>query len=196
VFCGSSAGSGEGYLAAAAQLGGLLAARGFGLVYGGAKVGSMGALADAVLAAGGEAIGVIPTQLVASEVAHTGVTELHEVSGMHERKARMAALADAFVALPGGIGTMEELFEVWTWRALRLHDKPIGLLDVGGYFGQLARFVDHMEHEGFLTADLRATVAVRADAATLLDVLVGRINYRPPVSPPGACDTDRRTPGR
>jgi uncharacterized protein (TIGR00730 family) len=178
VFCGSSPGSGEGYLAAAAELGGMLAARGFGLVYGGAKVGTMGALADAMLAAGGEAIGVIPTRLVASEVAHTGITELYEVSGMHERKARMAALADAFVALPGGIGTMEELFEAWTWRALGLHDKPIGLLDVGGYFGKLAHFIDHMEHEGFLAADLRATVTVDADAAKLLDVLVEHVRTR------------------
>jgi uncharacterized protein (TIGR00730 family) len=152
----------------------MLADRGVGLVYGGASVGTMGALADAALAGGGEAIGVIPTQLVASEVAHRGITELHEVTGMHERKARMAALADAFVALPGGIGTMEELFEVWTWRALGLHDKPVGLLDVGGYYAALARFVDHMEHEGFLAPELRATVTVDADAAKLLDVLLER----------------------
>jgi uncharacterized protein (TIGR00730 family) len=172
VFCGSSPGQEEGYLAAASELGALLANRGVGLVYGGASVGTMGALADAAVAAGGEAIGVIPRQLVASEVAHRGVTELHEVSGMHERKARMAALADAFLALPGGIGTMEELFEVWTWRALGLHGKPIGLLDVDGYYGELARFVDHMEREGFLAPDLRATVTVDADPAKLLDILV------------------------
>src|SRR5215208_6565109 len=134
VFCGSSPGRGDAYGAAAAGLGRLLAERGIGLVYGGASVGTMGIVADAALAAGGEVVGVIPQALVDREMAHAGLTDLRVVADMHQRKATMADLSDGFVALPGGAGTMEELFEVWTWALLGLHAKPIGLLDVNGFY--------------------------------------------------------------
>jgi uncharacterized protein (TIGR00730 family) len=150
VFCGSASGVRPEYADVARELGTTLAERGVGVVYGGASVGLMGVVAEAVLAAGGEAIGVIPQALVDREVAHSGLSELHVVGSMHERKALMAGLADAFVALPGGIGTLEELFEVFTWRQLGLHDKPIALLDVAGYWAGLAAFLEHAEAEGFL----------------------------------------------
>src|SRR4029453_17518746 len=134
VFCGSASGRAPTYTAAARELGQLLAKRGIGLVYGGGNVGLMGKLADAVLDAGGRALGVIPQQLVDREIAHGGLTELHVVQNLHQRKARMAELADAFLTLPGGVGTMEELFEVWSWGRLGLHSKPCGLLNVDGYF--------------------------------------------------------------
>lgn len=169
VFCGSSPGVGEGYLKAATELGRLLAERGIGLVYGGAAIGLMGAVADGALAAGGEVHGVIPTHLMTAEVAHHGLTELYEVPDMHARKAKMAELSDGFLALPGGAGTLEELFEVWTWGQLGLHHKPLGLVDVDGYFSDLLRFIDHMVAQGFLRERHRAMVTVDADAATLLD---------------------------
>src|SRR5215472_18943113 len=134
----------------ATDMGRLLAGRGYGLVYGGGHVGLMGVIADAVLASGGEVIGVIPESMVARELAHTGVTRLDVVAGMHERKARMAALADAFIALPGGYGTFEELFEVITWAQIGLHRKPIGLLNVAGYFDALKALVDQAITEGFI----------------------------------------------
>src|SRR5688500_12745837 len=137
VFCGASKGGRTAYAEAAQAFGEALARRKIGLVFGGGSVGLMGVLADAVLAAGGEAIGVIPEALVARELAHGGVTTLHVTTGMHERKAKMAELSDAFVALPGGFGTFEELFEVVTWGQLGFHQKPVGLLDVEGYFGPL-----------------------------------------------------------
>ena len=137
VFCGSSAGRGNAYVDAAARTGTALAHRGYGIVYGGGRVGCMGALADAALAAGGEVIGVIPEALAAREVAHRGLSELHVVGSMHERKALMAAHADAFLILPGGFGTLEELFEVVTWHQLGYHRKPVALLDVDGYFAAL-----------------------------------------------------------
>jgi uncharacterized protein (TIGR00730 family) len=171
VFCGSSRGGRPEYADAAAALGRLLAARGIRLVYGGGKVGIMGLLADACLGAGGEVVGVIPRQLWDLEVGHTGATEMHVVDSMHERKALMSALADAFVALPGGIGTMEEFFEVWTWGQLGLHAKPCGLLDAGGYFESLIRFLDHMVEERFLRPEQRAVVLVDGDPAALLDRL-------------------------
>jgi hypothetical protein len=179
VFCGSSVGRSERYLAAARALGGLLAERGIGLVYGGASVGTMGALADAALAAGGEVIGVIPQQLVDREIAHPGLTELHVVVDMHERKAQMAGRADGFVALPGGAGTLEEFFEIWTWGQLGLHDKPLGLLDIDGYYQPLMAFVDRMVREEFLRAGYRDMIVVADDPEALLDRFV---DYRPPDS--------------
>ncbi|MFF0148984.1 TIGR00730 family Rossman fold protein [Amycolatopsis sulphurea] len=174
VFCGSSTGLSPEYAEAAAGVGKLLAQRGIGLVYGGASVGTMGVVADAALAAGGEVHGVIPEQLSSVEIAHGGLTELYVVPDMHQRKAKMAELSDAFLALPGGVGTLEELFEVWTWAQLGLHRKPIGLLDVGGYYGQLVAFADHMVEEGFLRTETRDLLAVGADAVKLLDQLVAQ----------------------
>ena len=171
VFTGSSSGLRPEYRAAATTLGGLLAARGIGLVYGGARVGLMGQVADAVLAAGGEAIGVIPEGLVAKEVAHAGLTELRIVGSMHERKAQMADLADAFVALPGGWGTLEEFFEVLTWWQLGLHRKPCGLLNVHGYFDGLLAFLAHTIDEGFVRREYVEAVAVASSPAELLDRL-------------------------
>jgi uncharacterized protein (TIGR00730 family) len=168
VFCGSSPGNSEIYIAAASAFGALLARQGIGLVYGGARVGLMGALADAVLSGGGEVIGVIPEPLVARELAHRGLTELRVVSSMHERKALMAELSDAFVALPGGIGTFEELFEVWTWEALGLHHKPCALLDVDDFYKKLSAFLDHVVDAGFMRASQREVLWVEQDAARLL----------------------------
>ncbi|OZM75115.1 Rossman fold protein, TIGR00730 family [Amycolatopsis antarctica] len=169
VFCGSATGNGTRYAEAAAALGELLAGRGIGLVYGGAKVGTMGILADAALAAGGEVIGVIPEKLMTVEVGHDALTELHVVADMHERKAKMAELCDGFIALPGGAGTLEELFEVWTWAQLGIHAKPIGLVDVGGYYAPLRSFVEHMVSEGFLRAEHRDLLFVDTEPAALVD---------------------------
>jgi uncharacterized protein (TIGR00730 family) len=179
VFCGSAAGAGSAYLAAATELGASLAGRGVGVVYGGGHVGTMGALADAAMAAGGEVIGVIPRHLLDREVGHHGLTELRVVADMHERKAQMAALADGFLVLPGGAGTLEELFEVWTWAQLGLHDKPIGLVDVDGYYQPLLRLVDHMVGAGFLRPEFAATLAHHPDPMVLLDRFAG---YRPPAA--------------
>jgi uncharacterized protein (TIGR00730 family) len=179
VFCGSSAGARPAYAESARNLGRLLAERGIGLVYGGAQVGTMGELANAALRAGGEVVGIIPHHMVEQEIAHDGVTELHVVGDMHERKAGMAARADAFIALPGGAGTMEELFEVWTWAQLGLHDKPLGLLDVAGYFAPLRHFLDHMVTEGFLRAEYRDMVLIDDDAERLIDRIA---EYEPPAA--------------
>ncbi|MEY4513371.1 MAG: hypothetical protein RLZZ450_5493 [Pseudomonadota bacterium] len=168
VFCGSSAGRLPAYRAAAIAFGELLAREGIGLVYGGAHAGLMGLLADSVLAHGGEVVGVIPESLVAREIAHKGLTQLHVVSSMHERKAQMAALSDAFVALPGGIGTLEELFEVWTWGQLGLHDKPCALLNVAGFYDKLSAFLDFVTGEGFVRQAVRDVLLVDDDAARLL----------------------------
>jgi uncharacterized protein (TIGR00730 family) len=175
VFCGSSNG-GDVYLEAARTVGRTLAERGIGVVYGGAKVGTMGAVADASLAAGGEVIGVIPESLVNWEVAHDGLTEQHIVDGLHARKALMAELSDGFIALPGGVGTMEELFEVWTWAQLGLHDKPVGLLDVNGFYNHLLRFTDTMVEQGFLRKPYRDVLLVDANLSSLLDKFA---DYRP-----------------
>jgi uncharacterized protein (TIGR00730 family) len=177
VFCGSNPGASPVYAETARTLGETLARRGLGLVYGGGKVGLMGAVADGALAAGGEVVGVIPHALVVREVAHQGLTELRVVDSMHERKALMADLADGFLVLPGGIGTLEEFFEVWTWAQLGLHGKPIGLLDTAGYYAQLQGFLDHAVSERFLHPDHRSTVLVDADAGRLLDRMEG---YVPP----------------
>jgi uncharacterized protein (TIGR00730 family) len=169
VFCGSSFGDDPAYLAAARDLGQLLAASGIGLVYGGASVGLMGAVADAALAAGGEVIGVLPQGLRDREVGHNGLTELHIVATMHERKALMADLADGFIALPGGIGTLEEFCEILTWAQLGVHAKPCGLLDIADYYAPLIAFFDRMVAARFLRAEDRARVIVARDPATLLD---------------------------
>jgi uncharacterized protein (TIGR00730 family) len=171
VFCGSSAGRDRRYRDAADQLGGLLVERGLGLVFGGGQVGLMGVVADSVLRRGGEAIGVIPRGLARKELMHTGLTALHVVDSMHARKALMAELSDAFIALPGGYGTFEELLEVVTWAQLGIHDKPVGLLDVGGYYEGLARLFDHAVTEGFIRAAHRDIVRVAQGGAALLDLL-------------------------
>src|SRR4051794_11705814 len=177
VFCGSSTGTDPVYAEQAAALGKLLAERGIGLVYGGASVGIMGVVADAALAAGGEVIGVIPQHLMRVEIAHDGLSELHVTADMHERKAKMAELSDGFLALPGGAGTLEELAEVWTWAQLGLHRKPIGLVDVAGYYRPLREFADHMVTEGFLRPQHRDLILVDPDPATLLDAFEA---YEPP----------------
>lgn len=171
VFCGSGVGSRPEYAAAARALGRQLAERGMGLVYGGASVGLMGMLADAALTAGAEVIGVIPRSMVEREIAHAGLTDLRIVANMHERKATMAELADAFVALPGGIGTLEELFEVWTWAQLGLHRKPVALLDVAGFYEPLTTFLDRAVNERFIKLPTRALLPVETDPATLLERL-------------------------
>jgi uncharacterized protein (TIGR00730 family) len=177
VFCGSSPGARPEYVDAARGFGALLASEGIGLVYGGASVGLMGAAADAALASGGEVTGVIPSAHRGREAVHTGLTDLRIVDTMHERKALMAELADGFVALPGGVGTLEELFEVWTWAQFGVHRKPCGLLDVAGYYASLLAFVEHAVSEGFVPPAHRAMLVVERDPAVLLRRLAG---YAPP----------------
>ncbi len=169
VYCGSSAGHDPVHAAAATDLGRQMAARGIRLVYGGGHVGLMGILADAVLADGGEATGVIPHALMDSEVGHERLTQLLVVDDMHQRKARMAELADGFIALPGGIGTLEELFEVWTWLQLGYHQKPVGLLNVLGFYDQLLSFLDTQRDAGFLRSEHRSLLLADTDASQLLD---------------------------
>jgi uncharacterized protein (TIGR00730 family) len=178
VFTGSRPGARPEYTTAARELGAAIARRGWGLVYGGAGVGMMGALADAALGAGGEVVGVIPRGLVNLEIAHHGLTKQCVVESMHERKAMMADFADAFVAMPGGFGTFDELFEIVTWAQLALHSKPVGLLDTAGYFGPLVALVDHAIEEGFIPADQRALLVVQREPEALLHALLG---YTPPV---------------
>jgi uncharacterized protein (TIGR00730 family) len=171
VFCGANAGSREQYRIAAQELGVVLVRHGLGLVYGGGNVGLMGMLADSVLQAGGEVIGVIPQHLVAKEVAHRGVTDLRIVDTMHQRKAMMNELSDAFIALPGGFGTLEEFFEILTWSQLGILRKPSGLLNVSGYYDHLLAMLDHAMGEGFLLPANRKLVVGDTDA----DVLVKRL---------------------
>ena len=168
VFCGSSAGGRPEYAAAAREFGGLMARRGLGLVYGGGHVGLMGVLADAVLGGGGEVIGVIPQALVDRELAHPGLTELRVVGTMHERKALMADLADGFLALPGGFGTADELFEILTWAQLGLHAKPVGLLNVAGFFDPLLAWIDTCVRERFLRPEHRASLIISSESEDLL----------------------------
>jgi uncharacterized protein (TIGR00730 family) len=168
VFCGANSGNDQAYGVMAAQLGRTLAERGIGLVYGGGRVGLMGMLADGALAAGGEVIGVIPKALLAREQAHHRLTEQRVVDTMHERKALMADLADGFVALPGGIGTLEEIFEAWTWAQLGVHSKPCGLLDVAGFFKPLVGFLDEVVETGLLRPTTRAILAVATSPDELL----------------------------
>ena len=171
VFCGSSVGVRPAYEQAAHEMGRTLARRGIGLVFGGGKVGLMGVVADAVMAAGGEAIGVIPQTLDDREIGHTGITELRIVDSMHTRKAMMADLSDAFIAMPGGVGTFEEFFEVVTWTQLGLHRKPCGLLNVDGFYTPLSAFIDRATDEGFIRPVHRAAIVMDSDPATLLDVM-------------------------
>ncbi|HKJ71746.1 MAG TPA: TIGR00730 family Rossman fold protein [Gammaproteobacteria bacterium] len=182
VFAGSGTGKGPTYAEAAAALGGLLARRGLGVVFGGGHTGLMGVLADAALAAGGEVIGVIPEALRDRELAHEGLSRLEVVDSMHTRKARMNDLADAFIALPGGVGTLEELFEMFTWAQLGIHHKPCGLLNAGGYYDPLIRFLDDMVAAEFLRPDQRALLEVAGEPAGLLDVLAGS-RPQPPERP-------------
>ncbi|MEM7568422.1 MAG: TIGR00730 family Rossman fold protein [Pseudomonadota bacterium] len=177
VFCGSSSGNDPLYEGAGREVGKTLAQRGIQVVYGGASVGVMGAVADGAMAAGGKVVGVIPKAITEFEVSHTAITELHVVDTMHTRKAMMADLSDAFISLPGGIGTMEEFFEVWTWGQLGYHDKPFGLLDVGGYWDPLETMLDSMVDKGFLRPMHRAMVFNE----TSLEVLLERFDsYAPP----------------
>jgi uncharacterized protein (TIGR00730 family) len=192
VFCGASSGTDPRYAAAAAATGERLARDGIRLVYGGGRRGLMGAVADAALAAGGVVIGVIPRGLVERELAHPGLTELHVVETLHERKAEMAELADAFLTLPGGLGTLEEVAEVLSWAQLDLHAKPIGLLDVGGYFRDLEAFLDRAVGEGFLAERHRRLLLRDDDLDALLrrfadwDPPAGRFARPRPVPPPAS----------
>jgi uncharacterized protein (TIGR00730 family) len=174
VFCGSAAGNRPSYAAAARRFARALAAARLGLVYGGSSLGLMGALADEALAAGVEVHGVIPGFMVPKEIAHGGLTELHVTDSMHARKARMASLADAFVALPGGFGTLDELAEIFTWRQLELHSKPVGMLNVDGYFDDFVRFCDRAVSEGFIKPAHREILHIGADPDALLATLFGR----------------------
>jgi uncharacterized protein (TIGR00730 family) len=173
VFCGSNAGSDPAYVAAAQTVGRGLAQRGIRVVYGGGRVGMMGALADAAHAEGGEVVGVMPRQMFEREIGHTGIDDLRVVGSMHERKALMVELADAFIALPGGIGTFEELFEVYTWAQLGIHAKPLGLLDVAGYYQPMATMLDHAVEERFLRVETRAMLVVAGDLDGLLTAFDG-----------------------
>ena len=176
VFCGSNHGARSAYTDAAQQLGKALVSQGMGLVYGGGSIGMMTVVADAVLKEKGEVIGVIPHALSSKEFAHNGLTELHLVSSMHERKAMMAELSDAFIAMPGGFGTLDEFFEIITWAQLGLHTKPIGLLNVGGYFDLLLKFVDYMLRERFISAEHRQLIITSHNPEELLSAL---IRYKP-----------------
>ena len=171
VYCGSRDGDDGAYAAAAETVGTTIGQRGWQLVYGGGRSGLMGRVADAALVAGAPVVGVIPTSLMQREVGHTGLTELHVVDTMHERKLMLAQRSDAFIALPGGIGTLEELFETWSWRQLGYHDKPIGLLNVAGCYDELLAFLDRTAARGFMTVEQRALLEVGADPAALLDRL-------------------------
>ena len=171
IFCGSSPGARPAYTEAAEDLGMLLVQKGITLVFGGATVGLMGRLADTVVSEGGEAIGVIPQALVDREIAHLGLTDLHVVDTMHERKQRMADLSDAFVALPGGLGTLDELFEIYTWGQLGMHRKPIGLMNVEGYFDGLVGFLEHAVAERFVREDHRDMLIIEEEPTPMLERL-------------------------
>jgi uncharacterized protein (TIGR00730 family) len=177
VYAGSNPGNDPAFADAARTLATVVAERGIGVVYGGGKVGLMGVIADGALAAGGEVIGVMPQALIDREIGHDGLTELMVVDSMHSRKARMAELADAFIAVPGGIGTLEELIEVYTWSQLGIHDKPCGVLNVNGYYDGLVGFLDHAVVSGFLRPQHRAVLSVAATPGELLDRLAA---FEPP----------------
>ena len=171
IFCGSSAGRNTAYKGAAVKLGQLLAEKKLNLVYGGGNIGLMGEIAQSVIKAGGKAIGVIPQFLVEKELVYTNLTKIHVVDSMHERKAMMVELADAFIAMPGGFGTLEETVEVLTWAQLGLHRKPIGLLNIDGYYDCLNDFFEHMVAEGFLMREYKEMLLIRDDPAAMLDSL-------------------------
>ena len=185
VYCGSSYGKLPVYTEAAKTLGKALTDQGIGLVYGGASVGIMGVIADSVLEAGGEVIGVIPQSIADKEIAHTGLTELKVVPNMHERKAMMAEYADGFIALPGGLGTMEELFEVWTWSQLGFHQKPCGLMSVAGYYDHLTAFIDHAVDQEYVKAVHKDALLVATEPADLIEKMA---NYQ---AAPGSKWIDR-----
>jgi uncharacterized protein (TIGR00730 family) len=179
VFCGASTGANPVYREAAIAMGQRLAANGTRLVYGGGAVGLMGVVADAALAAGGEVIGIIPQSLKDSEIGHSGLTRLEVVDGMHARKARMAELSDGFIAMPGGLGTLEELYEIWTWAQLGYHRKPLGLLDVNGFYSKLSLFLDHLVAEEFVKPKFR-NMLQRSDSP---DALLKQLNeWQPELS--------------
>lgn len=182
VYCGANPGHGGEFVSAASRLGAAMARRGLALVYGGGGIGLMGAVANAVLAEGGRVRGVIPTFLRQQELAHSGVEEMLVVETMHERKWKMMELSDAFVALPGGFGTLEELFEVLAWGQLRLHQKPVGLLNVGGFYDDLLRFLDRAVADGLLRQGNRDRILASSDPDRLLDILTE--SGRQPVEPP------------
>jgi uncharacterized protein (TIGR00730 family) len=188
VFCGSSPGVRPEYAQAAREMGRALATHGLGLVYGGGRVGLMGIVADAVMEAGGEAIGVIPDALMRREVGHEGLTDLRVVGSMHERKALMADLSDGFVAMPGGYGTFEEFCEVITWSQLGIHPKPCGLLNVAGYYAPLLAMFDHAVAEGFVRPQHRAMVLEAAHPAALLDAMRA---FHPPAAEKWIADGQR-----
>lgn len=181
VYCGSSAGTLPEYAVAARTLGTALAARGIHLVYGGGNVGLMGIVADAVLQAGGQVFGVIPEPLKARELAHEALTELHIVEDMHQRKAKMLELSDGLITLPGGYGTLEELFEALSWSQLNIHPNPVGVLNVRGYFDRLLEFLDHAVTEGFLKPQYHAQLLVEQDVDRLIDRMTA---YKPASRPP------------
>jgi len=180
IYCGSGSGRIDAYAAAARALAQAMVERGVRLVYGGASVGIMGTVADEVLRLGGKVVGVIPEALMRKELAHAGLTELHVTPTMHARKTLMAELADGFVALPGGIGTMEEIFEIWTWGQLGFHRKPCGLLNAAGYYDSLIAFLDHATREQFVRPDQRRMLVVESEPSALLDRLM---TYNPPELP-------------
>ena len=177
VYCGSNYGAKPDYETVAIEVGSHLAGKGLGVVFGGGNVGLMGAVARGALGAGGEVIGVIPEILIDNEDANLGLTELHVVENMHQRKAKMAELSDGFIALPGGIGTMEEIFEIITWAQLGIHSKPMGFLNASGYYDSLQTFLDHIVTEGFVKPEHRGMIAVENDIAKLVDRFE---NYQPP----------------
>ena len=183
VYAGSRSGAHPSYVQAAVDLGALLAARGIGLVYGGASVGLMGAIADAVVAAGGEAIGVIPRALLEREIGHEGLTELRIVASMHERKALMSELSDAALALPGGLGTFEEILEAATWSQLGIHANPCALLNVRGYYDALAALLDRAVDDSFLSSEDRGIVLLDDDPERLLEQLIARTGHRRGATP-------------
>ena len=178
VFCGSSFGVDPAFVKAAKDLGNAIVKRNICLVYGGARVGLMGEIASTVIKAKGEVIGIIPKELVEKEVAHGNLTDLRIVESMHERKSLMAELSDGFIAMPGGFGTMEEIFEVITWAQLSFHDKPCGLLNINGYYDDLIKFLDHAVGENFIVPEHRAMIIIDDDPETLLDKFS---NYKPPI---------------
>lgn len=187
VYCGASIGRLDTYAKAARALAATLVARGIRLVYGGGSVGIMGAVADEVLRLGGQVVGIIPEALVRKELVHRGLTELHVTPSMHARKMRMAELSDGFVALPGGIGTLEELFEIWTWAQLGFHRKPCGLLNVDGYYDALIHFLDHATAEQFVRPHQRSMLMVSTDPDALLDEIA---RYEAPPAPPWIRDSE------
>ena len=180
VYCGSSMGTNPRFAEVAHSLGTEMAARGIGLVYGGGRLGLMGVVADAVIAGGGETYGVIPQALVDLEVAHSGLTQLHLVADMHERKAMMTGLTDAFVAIPGGIGTLDELFEAWSWNALGYHAKPFAVLNVDGFWDGMLAFLDHVTISGFMSPPRRAQLMVADEIGAAIDMLDAAIGQRAP----------------